>query len=157
MSFQCLVHTHFEYPFKTRFPKCPSPITFTLTCFQFVLLASSCVHSHPSFLVQTIISYASPCRLCLLGGEIDKINQILLFREKLVLMTNMSLLLACQCLSKGKLLLSSDCWFLITPSLFCYGLCSAVGRHVNEVKTGISGNARYEILNNLIKSRVFPG
>lgn len=75
MLFQCLGHTHFEYPHSVKFSK----VYFTNyfhSCFQFALLASSCVHSHPSFLVQTIISYASPWRLCLLGGEIDKINQI---------------------------------------------------------------------------------
>lgn len=51
-----------------------------------------------------------------------------------------------------------DCWFLITPLLFHYGLiCGAVGRYLNRVRAGISGNPLYKVLHNFIKSRVFPG
>lgn len=54
--------------------------------------------------------------------------------------------------------LNSDCWFLITSLLFYYGLiCGAVGRHLNRVRSGISGNLLDKVLHNFIKSRVFPG
>lgn len=54
--------------------------------------------------------------------------------------------------------LNSGCWFLITPLQFYYGLISgAVGRYLNRVRTGISGNPLDKVLHSFIKSRVFPG